>query len=185
MSIYTNLAASIGDPYGSASIQALLDELPAKKGLRKEGGYRASLTYKREGIYLIFDWHRPEWLSASAILFAGGVDGFGGFVEPIEGRLPIASQRSAVHCALGAPSRTGGGAKPSGVITDYFWDPYDFERYHLRFDYESEDGAIRIVSLMSKACARDLKPDLREGDREGRWSMSSVVHRLLRRLWSS
>ena len=182
MSIYTHLAASIGEPYGSARIQALLSELPPKKGLRKQGGDRASLTFKDQGIELIFDWHEPEWLSASAILFAPGVDGFGGFVEPIEGRLPIASHRPDVHAALGAPSRTGGGGKSSGVITDYSWDRYDFERYHLRFDYESEAGAIRVVYLMSQACARDLNPDLREGGRESPSSKSSVVGRLLRRL---
>jgi hypothetical protein len=162
MPIYTDLAANLGEPYRSASIEAFLGKLPSKKGLRKDGGYRASLTFKGEGLYLIFDWHRPDWLFSTASLYPAGVDGFGGFVEPIEGRLPIASPRPTVRDALGTPSRTGGSGKELGVLTDYFWDRYDFELYHLRFDYESADGAIRLVSLMSKACARDLNADLRE-----------------------
>jgi hypothetical protein len=163
MSIYTDLAANLGEPHGSVGIAAILGKLPPRKGLRKEGGYRASLTFKREGLYLVFDWQRPDWLLSSAMLFPAGVDGFGAFGEPIEGRLPVASARPSVHGALGAPSRTGGSGQALGVLTDYFWDRYDFERYHLRFDYESADGAIRLVSLMSKACARKLNADLRDG----------------------
>jgi hypothetical protein len=164
MPIYADLVANLGQPHGAAGVQALLAKLPASKGLRKEGGYRASLTFKDDGLYLIFSWDRPHWLFSCSILYPAGVEGFGGFLDPIAGRVPISSPRPSVQRALGAPSRSGGTGNAVGVLTDYFWDRYDFERYHLRFDYESAGGAIRMVSLMSTQLARDLNPDLRDGD---------------------
>jgi hypothetical protein len=162
MSIYEHLVGALGHAYDTPPLNELLNALPSSKAPKKEGGYRASLTFKALGLYLIFGWKKPKWVLESAMFFAEGVDRFAAFPEPLEGVLPIASDRATVQRVLGPPSRSGGtGGLISGVIRNRYWDRYDRGSHSLRLDYEDIEGAIHTASLMSAEFAAKLNPDLR------------------------
>lgn len=161
MALYDGLVAALGNAYDSDAMAAVLAGLPPKKGLKKEGGYRASLNFKPLGLYLIFEYQKPQWLLSSAMLFPEGVDRYGAFPEPVDGRLMLASKRADVRAAFGPPSRSGGSGKPLGHgLIGRGWDRYDRDGHSLRFDYDDADGAIHVATLMSAATAAKLNPDL-------------------------
>jgi hypothetical protein len=162
MSIYELAVGALGHAYATPPVDELLEALPPSMAPKKEGGYRASLTFKASGLYLIFGWKKPKWVLECAMLFAEGVERFAAFPEPLDGRVAIASDRATVQRVLGPPSRSGGtGGLISGVIRSRYWDRYDRGSHSLRLDYEDTEGAIHTASLMSAELAARLNPDLR------------------------
>jgi hypothetical protein len=162
MSLYSAITGALSSAYESRSVRELLSRLPARKGLTKPGAYQASLTFRKQGAYLIFAWQRPEWVFTSAILFPGGVEGFAPFPDPLEDTLPMRSTRNRVQETLGIPSQSGGGGAPiSGVLTNYEWDRFDYPSYSLRLDYHTHENTVRTATLMSRALATELNPSMR------------------------
>jgi hypothetical protein len=159
MSTYAALLKALNARAESPELESLVAQLNSPGKLKKSGGYRASIAAKASGIHLSFTWSKPSWVLHNAILFAAGVDGFSQFHDPIEGRVPMSAARSEVHAALGFPSQSGGGGAPiMNVLVDYHWDRFDFKAYSVRFDYEQEHGAIRMVSVMTRELMLQLNP---------------------------
>ncbi len=151
MSTYKALLSALNTTADSPELQALLARLNSPSALKKVGGYRARLAAKASGVDLSFGWSKPSWMLNNVFLFPGGRDGFGEFQDAIESQVSMSSTRSEVRSILGLPSWSGGGGPAiMNTLVDYHWDRFDFETYSVRFDYEEEQGGIRLVSVMTR-----------------------------------
>ena len=162
MVTYRRLVDSLGLVFGTPKLNAVLLAISHEINLRRDGGYRASLTYQREGLHCVFDWQNPEWILNSIILFAEGVDGFRQFPDLIEGVISLPAIRLQVREALGNPSLLGGGAQKT-TTADYHWDRYDRDNYSIRFDFHSEHGGIRAATLMTPETVREFDIAKKQG----------------------
>jgi hypothetical protein len=157
MSTYEALLNALNTPADSPELQALLAQLKSPSALKKVGGYRARVAAKASGVSLSFGWSKPAWVLNNAFLYPGGRDGFSQFQDKIERQVSMSATRTQVRSVLGTPSWAGGGAPVvENTLVDYHWDRFDFETYSVRFDYEEEQGEIRLVSVMTRELMLEL-----------------------------
>jgi hypothetical protein len=160
ISIYTHLLNALNTISDSPEVERLLADLDSPGNLTKVGGYRARLVAKKSGVQLSFAWHNKSWALNSAFLFASGIDRYVAFPDLIEDRVPMSATRNEVRAILGKPSwYSGGGAPVAQTIIDYPWDRFDFSAHSTRFDYEQENGAVRMVSVMTRDLMLELNAD--------------------------
>ncbi len=156
MTLYSDLVGALGATYGSPELSALLSHLPPRENLSRSGGYRGSLTYRDEGLCLIFDFVRPSWIYQSAHIYPGGVEKFKRFAEPLEGRVSLSETRSGVRATLGAPALSGGGERLLVLGVARPWDRYDYPTHSLRLEYSEASEQIYLVSAMSRELVAEM-----------------------------
>lgn len=110
---------------------------------QSDPGYNTHVSYPGAGLSFVFEQDGNEWSCESIFIYPGGIEGFSRYPHEVEDGLEVSATRSDVHSTLGAPS-------VSSVLVDYHWDVYDRKVHCINFQYDSEHGAVRLMTLMTR-----------------------------------
>jgi hypothetical protein len=115
----------------------------AAEKLKKEGGYQATQSFKKDGVYVHFEYVDRAWLIRAVHLYSKKESGFSSYLGEFKSGVTIQHGRQALVAALGAPSSSGGdGTVGRFGIVNRVWERWDYEGYSLRFDYEADGSTI-------------------------------------------
>jgi len=147
---YQDTISILDKAYDDPSFDQALASV-GKKKLRKDGGYKATISYKDQGVYICLSYTDGAWMCDAVMFFAEGSEpGFDAYDHTTESGISLSQSRTDIHDALGTPSLTGGGGPMiMNVIVDYPWDRYDFGSYSVRFEYETDGEKLRKVTALS------------------------------------
>ncbi len=116
--------------------------------LKKEGGYRATQSFKKDGIDVYFEWTDKVWLIVAVQLYPKKASRFLPYGGEITPSVFLQDGRQALVAALGVPSSSGGdGSVGQFGIINRIWERWDYAGYSLRFDYENDGATVYIAHV--------------------------------------
>ena len=119
-----------------------------QKKLRKEGGYRASCSLKKDGVDVHFEYVDKSWIVLAVHLYGKKESGFSIYAGDLGAGITLKQSRPAFHAAFGPAASTGGDGKPGTFgIVNRWWDRWDYDGYSLRLDYEADHQTVYIVCV--------------------------------------
>jgi hypothetical protein len=102
------------------------------------------LSAKENGVEFAL---RPDHTVRAAFFYSQGVEDYAQYQGPLPSDLSFGKNRADVRSALGEPAMSGEAGGTGIFALDHSFDRYEDGVHYLRFEYQTGDAAIRLITI--------------------------------------